>query len=67
MNEAEIVPLTQALQEVVSVVSSTEQPVVSLDESLASQSQKEQLAALLTEYRGIFNMSRDVAGKCTLI
>ena len=40
---------------------------MSLQESPASQPQKEQLAALLAEHQEVFNMTKGVAGKCTLI
>lgn len=67
MDESEIVPLTPAPGETASAVSATELPVVTLEESPASQSQKEQLAALVAEHREIFNTSKAVVGKCTLI
>lgn len=67
VDESEIAPLTHVPVETVSAVSATELPVVTLEESPANQSQKEQLAALVAEHREIFNTSKAVAGKCTLI
>lgn len=67
VDESEIVPLTHAPVKTVSAISSTELPLVSLQESPASQQQKEKIAALLAEHQEIFNMTKGVAGKCTLI
>lgn len=67
VDESEIVPLTRAVTKRVSTIASTELPLVSLQESPASQQQKEMIAALLEEHQEIFNMTKGMAGKCTLI
>lgn len=67
MDQSEIVPLTCAPVNTVSTISSTQMPLVSLEESPASPQEKAQLAALLVEHQEIFNMSKRVAGKCTII
>ena len=67
VDESEIVPLPGAQVETVSAISSTELPLVAVEESPASPQQKARLASLLAEHQQIFNMSKGVSGKCTLI
>lgn len=67
VDESELVPLPQVPVETVSAISATQAPVVSLEESPASQQQKAQLAALLAEHKEIFSTAKGMTGKCTLI
>lgn len=67
MDESEIVSLPHVPTETVSAISSSGVSVVSLGESPASQQQKAQLTALLTEHQEIFSSLKGGTGKCTLI